>query len=57
MDQVIQHDAKELSDLLMELRDKVSDEFLDEFLDELIDLQLLVNFSLTNMRMNKCFYH
>ena len=38
VDHLIQHDTKELSDLLMELRDKVS----DEFLDALIDLELLV---------------
>ena len=35
---MIQHDTEELSDLFMELRDKVS----DEFLDALINLELLV---------------
>ena len=35
---MIQHDTKELSDLLIELQDKVS----DEFLDALIELEFLV---------------
>ena len=39
VDYVIQHDTKELSDLLMELRDDVD----GELLDSLIDLELLVS--------------
>ena len=38
MDRVIQHDTKELSDMLMELRNDVD----GELLDALIDLELLV---------------
>ena len=46
---MIQHDMKELPDLLMELRGKVS----DEFLDALIDLELLVGKSLVDEYENE----
>ena len=51
---VIQHDTKVLSDLLMELRDKVS----DEFSDALIDLELLVGkFLVVEYENEQDFYH
>ena len=52
---MIQHDTKELSDLLMELQDDVD----GELLEALIDLELLVgkfHVDEYGMRMNNHFY-